>query len=164
MLLKIILSRPKVRFYDFRIGGGYKDGQYFCWYVRVMNERRDSWLRYLCQREDAVDCRVKVRFTTPEGVLVYNYAEWWNGSPVGKTLKPGVLHEFPLVFEGTDGEVHLAGTPVQTGTSPIALQAGSDVIAHANVTSKHKVLANSKWRIEVQHSTFTPIHVKRVQE
>jgi hypothetical protein len=163
-LVTIPLSRPRVRFYKYRIGGGYEGGQVFCWYIPVMNERRNNWLRFFCQREDAVDCRVKVRFTTPEDVLVYNYAEWWNGAPVGKTLEPGVLHEFPLAFVDTDGEVHLAGTPVKTGTSAIPLQSGSDVIAHVKVTSKRKVLASSKWRIKVKHSRWTPIHVERLQE
>jgi len=166
VLMKLVfipLSRPKVRFYGFRIGRGYEAGQFFCWYISVMNERRNSCLRHFCQREDAIDCRAKVRFTTLEGVLVYNYAEWWNGSPVGKTLKPGELHDFPLVFVDTDGEVNLAGTPVKTGTSAIPLQSGIDVIAHVTVTSKRKVVASSKWLIGVKQSRWTPIHMERFE-
>jgi len=165
-LVSIPLSRPKVIFCEARVGGGYEKDQTFCWYIPVMNERRNSWLRHFCQREDAVDCRIKVRFTTPAGKLIYNYAEWWRGSPISKTLKAGSFCEFPLAFVDSTGDVHLAGTPVSTASSglpPYRLPFTIDVTASAEVLSKRSVVATSKWLISVNPGCFEPLNVKRVE-
>ncbi len=140
----------------------------FCWYIRVQNLRNDRWWGHIFKREAAVDCRVKVRFTKVDGKLIYNYALWWDDSPVGETLEVGSKpHEFPLVFEDAKREIHLAGTPITTASSanpPYRLAFPIDVLAYVELSSKKKLIAKSKWLIEVKHSQFTPINVKRLEE
>jgi len=72
MLLKLWLSKPKVVFCEARLSAGYEEGQSICWYILVINLRRDCWIRHFYQRENAVDCRVKIKFTSPDGKLTYN--------------------------------------------------------------------------------------------
>ena len=167
MLLKIFLSKPKVVFCEARIGSGYEESHSICWYVPIMNLRRDNWLRHFCQREAAVDCRVKVRFTKVDGELIYNYALWWNDSLIGETLEVNSKpREFPLAFEDNEREVYLAGTPITTASSPIPnyrIPFPIDVLAYVELSSKKKVIAKSKWLIEIKHSYFTPVNVKRLE-
>jgi len=167
MLLRILLSKPKVIFCKVRMGDGYGAGQQRCWYVPVMNLRRNNLLRHLRQREDAVDCRVKVKFTKLDNELIYNCALWWNSSPIGETLKAGSKPcEFPLAYEGLEGEIYLAGTPITTGSSPIPsyrIPFPIDVLALVELSSKKRVIAKSKWLLEIKHSRFTLVNVKRLE-
>jgi len=165
LLLRIYLSKPKVVFCEARLGDGYEEGQSICWYIPVMNLRRDNWLRHFCQRESAIDCRVKVRFTKTNGDLIYNYALWWDGL-VGATLEVGLPCKFPLVFMDNGRNVYLAGTPVTTNISanpPYRLPFPIDVIAYAEVISKKSIKCKSKWLIAIKPATFTPVNVRRLE-
>jgi len=160
-------KKPKVEFGEPYLGTGLDSD--FCWYIQVQNLKNNRWWSPIFkQREAAIDCRVKVRFTKVDGKLIYNYALWWDNSLIGETLEVGSKpHEFPLAFEDAKREIHLAGTPITTGSSPIPnyrLPFPIDVIAYVELSSKKKVIAKSKWLIEVKHSQFTPINVKRLEE
>lgn len=165
MLLKLFLSKPKITFVRAYLGGAYEENQSICWYIQLMNLRRDNALRHFVQREAATDCRIKVRFSLPNGELIYNYALWWDDSPVGKSLQPGSLHEFPLAFENNQGEIHLAGTPVATNSRvpPHRIPSPVDIVADVEILSKKKAIAKSKWLIEVKKSRWTPVNVRRLE-
>lgn len=177
ILLSIFFSKPKIVFGEAKSGifnKGELESAYdyelespCCWFIPVINLRRDSLLRHFCNREAAVDCHVEVEFTTISNELIYRHAKWWNDSSVGKTLEPDSRpHDFPLAFMDKEEEIHLAGTPITTGSDMpfYKIQPESDVTAHVEVFSKKKVIAKSRWRIFINPSPVTPINVKRLKK
>jgi len=159
MILRIILSKPKLIFGGVRLGAGKDENWIFGYYIPLLSLRRDSWLRHFYKREDIVECSVKVNFFTIQGQILYKYAEWQLN-----TLSPNSLpNEFPLIYISQRKEIALAGTPMETNATlpPYRVPIGEDIIADVKVFSINKPIKKSRWLIYQENNDY---QVRRLKE
>ena len=160
--------KPKIIFGDvyWTIGEEASTYEYF---IPVKNMELKGWSRRNCNRDDAKECQVKVKFMREN--KPFGEANWWsNRLTAGKTLKPGSKSElFCLVTlkrkQDDKPIISLAGTSRATSGSipPYKIPFGTDIIANVSIMSEGKEIALSKWRICISSNILAPVNIERVK-
>lgn len=159
--------KPKIIFLEYYWTKGEDISTLYEYHIPVINSELKGWSRRNCNRDDAIACQIKVRFTIAD--KPFGEANWWSDRLiVGKTLKPDLNSEmFPLVIlkREQDGKpiISLAGTSKATSgcVPPDEIPFDTDIIADVLVISEGKRIAQSKWIIHITSNIIDPISIKR---
>lgn len=165
-MLKILFSKPKVIFGGVNIVAAEEEGQLLAWCIPVINLRRYGLLGYFFKRNEAIECRVKVKFSMGNKLL-YNFAEHWADSPIGRNLPADSSHHYiPLISKNSRGDnASLVGTPISTNSNipPYKLPTSTQITADLEVISRKKVIARSRWLIDINLGSIDSIKVSRLR-
>ena len=163
-MISWLFCKPKVIFGDSYIECKSRQREVIVWYIPVINLRRYGWPGYFWKRSEAIECRVRIEFIMDSNLL-YRFAEPWADLPIGKSIPADSFpNGFPIASADWDGNIYLPGTPISTNSPipPYKIPKQSHIIANIQVTSKKKIIAESKWSMDTNSDFCTPIILRRL--